>query len=468
MRSTWIALLLLWVCSCAEPTALTEWSAGPEVGGWHTWLADATGEYAVSPPPGKNSSEERSEIEEIVELQQRRTPDDLAAVRRWDGDPVAPWTKLAVDRLEFYWPLLPDVRLATPVRAARIMALLHVSMSDAMTAVWRAKYAYRRPPPALADSRVVPLGKFSETPSYPSEHAAAAAVAAAILAYALPYDDSAAYRRLALAAAESRVVGGMAYRSDVAAGWALGTAVAERAIRRARADGSERTWNGAFPQGAAFWQPTPPRRVRDPYDPLAGTWKTWVLDSGAQFRPPPPPILESPAFQADLQELRALGRTRTQYQADVARFWATDAPSMRWETMLEDELRLRGWSAPHAARARAYLSVAMYDAFVACWDAKYTYWLARPITIDPAISTVFSTPPFPSYPSGHSTISAAAAVVMSALFPDRARHYEETAHQASLSRVWGGVHYRFDIVAGEELGERVGALVVQHMRRSKP
>ncbi|HWP03771.1 MAG TPA: hypothetical protein VNL96_09965, partial [Gemmatimonadaceae bacterium] len=84
---------------------------------WHTWLVDAAAEFVVPPPPTKGSPEARSEIEELLGLQRRRTADDVAAVRRWDGDPVAPWTKLAVDRLEFYWPLLPDVRLATPVRA---------------------------------------------------------------------------------------------------------------------------------------------------------------------------------------------------------------------------------------------------------------------------------------------------------------------------------------------------------------
>jgi membrane-associated phospholipid phosphatase len=465
MRIARLASLLLCIAACAEPTSVPEWSAGPEVAGWPLWLAGAGTEYALPAPPGRASPQGQAELQEILDLQDRRTPQDLALVRQWDGDPVAPWTKLLVDRLEFYWPLLPDVRVATPVRAARIMALLHVAMADAMTAVWRAKYQYRRRPPALEDARVLPLGRLSEVPSYPSEHAAAAAVAAAILAYALPYDDTATYRRLALAAAESRVLAGMAYRTDVIAGWSLGSTVAARALDWAKRDGSDRVWDGELPQGPGLWQPTPPRRVRQPYDPLAGSWRPWVLASGSQFRLPPPPALNSPTFLADLDELRRLGTTRTQSQADLARYWATDAPSTRWELMLQEELQRRGWSAPYAARARAYLSVAMYDAFIACWDAKYTYWLARPVTMDPQIVTVFSTPPFPSYPSGHSTISAAAAVVMGTLFPDRKAHYDAAARQASLSRVWGGVHYRFDVIAGEELGHRVGTFVVQRLQR---
>jgi membrane-associated phospholipid phosphatase len=149
---------------------------------------------------------------------------------------------------------------------------------------------------------------------------------------------------------------------------------------------------------------------------------------------------------------------------DLARYWATDAPSIRWEIFLDEELASREWNAPRSARARAYLSVAMYDAFVACWDSKYTYWLARPVTIDPTLRTVFSTPPFPSYPSGHSTISTSASVVMAELFPVHATRYHRKAEEASLSRVYGGVHYRFDIEAGDSLGARVGRAVVARMR----
>lgn len=86
------------------------------------------------------------------------------------------------------------------------------------------------------------------------------------------------------------------------------------------------------------------------------------------------------------------------------------------------------------------------------------------MTTDPALKTVFSTPPFPSYPSGHSAISSAAASVLAVLFPDRAKHFDDLALEASNSRVWGGVHYRFEIEAGETLGRRVGEAMVGRMR----
>jgi membrane-associated phospholipid phosphatase len=189
------------------------------------------------------------------------------------------------------------------------------------------------------------------------------------------------------------------------------------------------------------------------------------MSRGDAFRPGPPPLPGTPKFETDLEELRSLAKgTRTSGQIDAARRWATEAPSTHWERFVDDEILRHGLTTPRSARARALVSVAMYDAFVACWDSKYTYWLARPITMDPALITVVSTPPFPSYPSGHSTVSTAAAEVMAELFPDVATTYRKTAEEASLSRVWAGIHYRFDVVAGDSLGARVGRAVAARAR----
>ena len=440
-------------------------AAGPEVSGWSTWVLPAPDALRPPAPPARGSAEEMAEIDEIVRLQSARTAATDSLVRVWSGDPGTEWSRRAVERLDFYWPLLPDVRLATPARAARIMALLHVAMHDAMVATWDAKYAYDRPSPARATNRVRALAAAGGTPSYPSEHAAAAAVAATILTYAFPIDDTTSFTRPAREAAESRVVAGAAYRSDVNAGWALGTAVARRVLERAMTDGSSAPWTGTVPSGAGMWRPTPPRRVEVPFDALAGTWRPWVIPSGDAFRLAPPPAPGSSQFTADMNELLALADGgRTSAQIEAARYWATDAPSIRWELFIEDEIASHRLSVPHAARARAYLSASMYDAFIACWDTKFTYWVARPVTMDPSLRTVFSTPPFPSYPSGHSTQSSAAAEVMAELFPDRAAFYHARGEEASLSRIWAGVHYRFDVLGGEAMGQKVGEAVVARMR----
>lgn len=453
--------------ACADATLAPERTATAGVGAWTTWVLPSGATYRPPAPPDPSTPTAWAERDEIIQLQAARTAATDSVVRRWNGDPTSIWTRYAVERLDFYWPLLPDVRLATPARSARIMALLHVALHDAMIAVWDAKYAYRRLAPARADSRVKALVPLDGTPSYPSEHAAAAAVAYTVLWPMFLTSDTVALSRETVEAAQSRKMAGAASRSDIDAGWALGRAVAAQVLQRAATDGSSLVWTGTVPAGVGSWQPTPPRRVSVPFDPLAGTWKTWVLPSGDAFRLPPPPSLGSAVFTRALSELRQLDASRTPAQADLARYWATDAPSARWELYVDEELATRRWSVPHAARARAFVSVAMYDAFVACWDSKFAYWLARPVTVDPAIKTVYSTPPFPSYPSGHSTVSTAAAEVMAELFAEKAGTWRHRAEEASQSRVWGGVHYRFDIVDGDSLGARVGRAVVARMRREK-
>lgn len=451
--------------SCAEPSTAPSPPADEVAATWTTWLLGRTDVLRPGAPPADGSPQATQELDEIVTLQRNRTATTDSLVRRHSGDPVELWSRTAVDLLGFYWTLLPDVRLATPARSARLMALLHVATQDAVLATWEAKYAYKRRAPWQVDSRVRTLMTSGDVPSYPDEHAAVAAAAREVLAAHFLPGDTTRLRTLMRETGDARIVAGAAHRSDIDAGYTLGLAVGRRVLQHAMADGSDRVWTGSIPAVSWAWKPTPVRFVSVPFDAMAGTWKTWVIPSGDAFRPPPFPVVGSPRFDASLDELRRLsagGRTVT--QMDRARYWATEAPTARWELFMEEELTRRRWSTPRAARARAWLSVAMYDAFVACWDAKYHYWLARPVTINRTLTTVFSTPPFPSYPSGHSTVSTAAAQVLSEFFADRAREWEEKATEASNSRVWGGVHYRFDIEAGDTLGRRVGERVVTRMR----
>jgi membrane-associated phospholipid phosphatase len=427
-----------------------------EAGSWKTWVIADGAALRAPEPPGPSSAQTASEIDEIVHLQSGLSPGVEEMIRRWDALPTTAWHTLALDLFGLYWALLPDVKSATPARSARGFALLHVAMYDALVATWEAKYVYGRPMPARADPRVRALVPVSDIPSYPSEHAAVAAAAAAVLSYLFPVEDTAGFHALAREAGEGRIAAGAAYRSDVDAGYALGRAVAAQAIERARNDGSDALWTGVVPAGSAMWRPTPPRFVESPFDPTAGSWRPWVAPSGDAYRPAPPPALGSLAFTTDLDELRRLSSSRTTAQADDARYWASESPSSRWEVFIQEEIDRRRLGPVHAARALALASVAQYDAMVACWDAKYFYWLLRPVSADPTIRTVFSTPPFPTYPSGHSTLSTAVAEVFAELFPDAAEYYR--------AKVLGGVHYRFDITAGERLGHEVGAAVVARAR----
>ncbi len=446
---------------CADgPTAVPRRVDESDAVQWKTWVLASTSEVRPPAPPGETSSETARDIDEIVRIQSSRTAATDSLIAFWGGLPTERWHEQTIDLLEFYWPLLPDVRIATPVRSARIFALVNAAMYDAMVAARDAKVAFQRRSPAELDKRVHALVDEDATSSYPSDHAAAAAAAAAVLSYLFPNDDTLGLHRLERQVGDARIAAGVAFRSDVDAGYAIGRAVAARVIARAASDGSGSPWTGTAPADAWAWKPTPPKRTAIPFDPTAGSWRTWVIPSGAAFRPPPPPLPGSAQFVADLAELLDIARTRTAAQADTARYWATDAPSSRWEVFMDDEIRAHNLGPMHAARAMALASVAMSDAMIACWDAKFYYWLERPITADTTLATALSTPPFPSYTSGHSTQSAAAGEAFAYLFPDKAAYYRARADEASRSRVLAGIHYRFDVVAGEELGRRVGQAVV--------
>jgi membrane-associated phospholipid phosphatase len=121
----------------------------------------------------------------------------------------------------------------------------------------------------------------------------------------------------------------------------------------------------------------------------------------------------------------------------------------------------------------AALNIAMMDAFIACWHAKYKWWTVRPISVirdryDPEFLSHLITPPFPSYVSGHATASGAAEVVLARFFPEKADWLRAQAEEAALSRLFGGIHYRSDNKAGLELGRQVGRRVVEHLLRRAP
>jgi membrane-associated phospholipid phosphatase len=257
--------------------------------------------------------------------------------------------------------------------------------------------------------------------------------------------------------------------------FALGVLAGKAMIVRAEHDGSDAVWSGTPPTGDGFWVPTPPGFL-PPLEPLAGTWRTWNLKSGSQFRPAPPPAYGSAAFQADLDEVYAVSQSLTTEQKRIADFWAdgpgTATPPGHWNAIALDLLRGRNLSTRATARLFAALNTAQADAFIACWDAKFHYWYLRPVTAiralrDPVWLSYVGTPPFPGYVSGHSSTSGAAATVLSALFPGLESQLSALADEAAISRLYGGIHFRNDNEAGLELGQRVGrrALAAYGLRR---
>ena len=395
-------------------------------GDWRTWVLKSGTEIPVPAPPGDAGK--------------------AAALER--GEPaVDPWLEQAMT--------LVSRRPKDPVTSSRNYGLVGVGMYDAAVAAsaWQAKY---------------------DRPGYPSTQAAIAGAGSRVVAYAFPEYPAAQLDEDAEEAGRELVAAG-ADRASVDAGLELGRKVAERVIAVGKTDGSDRRWHGSVPTARGSWRP-PPGSAARPVSPLGGTWRTWVLKSGDEVRPPAPPAYDSPEFREEARKVVEVRTNLTGEQKRIARFWAggegTELPAGRWIKVTLAYLRGKPrLSDVRAARVFALLTVAMADGGVAAWDAKYAYWVTRPINairdlgLDRSWRSYLDTPFFPAWVSGHAAYSGAAAEVLAFLFPEDAAVWRSRAKEAAASRVYGGIHYWMDGEDGLRMGEEVGKRVVARARR---
>lgn len=308
---------------------------------------------------------------------------------------------------------------------------------------------------------------------------AAAAVAAHDVLKALYPANAGAYDT-ALATSLAQISSG----AGKANGVATGTAYASAILARRTTDGSGTVVSytpGTLP---GEWRPTPPGFAPAAV-PQWGNVTPFLLASSSQFRPGPPPALDSAAYTAAYNEVKAIGAlgaaTRTLDQTNSALFWDI-SNGTTWNRIGLDMLADDGLSTLENARVMAKLSTGIADSLIAGFDAKYTYNLWRPVTAiregdadtnpdtvgDAAWNPLFATPAHPSYVSTHSMQSGAAAAILLALLPDRSfcntigtdtrcfAGIGQAAEDAANSRLWGGIHFRFDNEAGLATGRQVG------------
>jgi hypothetical protein len=249
-----------------------------------------------------------------------------------------------------------------------------------------------------------------------------------------------------------------------AAGEAIGRAVGAQIVARAIADHFTDPNTAVPPSGDGYWtsSASPPTPVDG--GQLKGV-TPWFLTSSNQFKPDAHPAFGSAEFNAALAEIRQLSDNRGSHpeQTQLATFWAlsrgTPTTSGFWLAVPTDSgwVDQHGMSELETTHMYALMSASVFDAQIGCWDEKLTSWLIRPWKADPAITVVAAVgkPNHPSYPSGHSCLSASAGEVLSAFFPEKSAQLSAMVAQAGLSRMYGGIHYRFDISAGQALGRNV-------------
>jgi membrane-associated phospholipid phosphatase len=253
-----------------------------------------------------------------------------------------------------------------------------------------------------------------------------------------------------------------AQNEDAAAGEAIGRAVGAAVLALKATDQYYVKSPGEPPVGDGYWIPAPPPApiVRSLYGV-----RPFFLTSADQLRSPPPPAFGSPEFLAALAEVRAISDTRTPEQTEIARKWATATPPFTTGTMnlIADDLIVEHHRTEReAARILAYANAAAFDAQIACFDTKFAYWFIRPSQADKAITIAqgVSLPNHPSYPSAHSCIVTAIMSVLIDAFPSERERLEEINTINGLARIYAGIHYRFDVEAGHEIGRQAALLAL--------
>ena len=389
-------------------------------------------------------------------------------------------------------PLEPDRRADAHrqpgTRHVPGITYLNLAIYDATIAAWAWKQHYRRRRPS--DHRLKTAIDTPNSPSYPSEHGAAAGAAVGVLSHLYP-DQAAQLAERAAAHAASRVAAGVEHPSDFKAGYALGKAVAAkvasrridvRRVRRALPGRPER----AIPRRRRLVPGSAEGRRLPNHDQQ--------VEAARDRRRHGVPANAAPAKASHERtvELAEVKNYPRRQQPDFAElfYWPQD-PAGRPEPdsgaflnaaqvafyyavdveliVLEDinqkihEYKL-DTNPPRAARTYALVYATLLDAYIACWDAKYYYLVGRPAHFDPTIDTLWTTYPLASYPSGHACDLTAMATVLGYLFPRDEHYFLSRAKENAASRMWAGIHFRSDFVEGVAMGEEVGKAVIEYAK----
>ena len=426
-------------------------SSGPTVGQWKTWVLASSTEIQVPAPPADTSEQTKAELAELRQLQKERSPSANTAIQYYNAVPATQrWHDLAIT--------LARAEKQSSNRQARLTTILHTALHDTVVATWAAKYQFNRKPPSQMAPDVTPVALImgavlTPEPSYPSEHAAMAGTAVGILTAFFPKEE-ANLKAMAAEVGQTRQLMGANYRSDIDAGFALGQAVAQKALARAATDGADAQWTGTVPSGPGMWV------GKDPLEPLMGTWKPWLLTRGDQFRPEPPPAVDSTAFREELALLKRINSNPTPSQRAIATNFAAKGLEFVWDAGYALARRER-LSAPQEVRLLASFAVLQWDAYIAAHDAKYTFWRLRPSMADPTIVPFIPLPNHPAYVSNAAIIASAIAELVVYMFPQEAVYWQYLGEEAGLSRIYGGIHYPSDERAGNQMGKSIATLAIQ-------
>ncbi|HYF68216.1 MAG TPA: phosphatase PAP2 family protein [Ohtaekwangia sp.] len=499
-----VCACLFMVSSCEEHEmprfakySAYEYSDLDEDGGtWQPILIASADEIVIEAPADVNSVEYQADLVSLKSIVANLNDKQRDAVKYWTNNPAIRWNEIALELATKYnlipgpnpdgtytlpTPANPDgpspFPFAHPAYTSRVLAYLSVAQFDGLIAAWHYKYQFNRLSPAHQDDAIETAYPLSSLPSYPSDGAVIAIASRDILNAMFPLEKDYINKRAEEHLA-SLLWAGANVESDLTAGELIGSEIAKLALAKASTDGmskaqcpkpvSDSIALSAFNRFGWQWKnmEIPVRPVG--LAPLYCNVKMWSVPNLEAVRPGPPPSLDSEAFKKAVRELKDIQENMTEEKRKIANWWAdglgTYTPPGHWNRFAKDFLIQYEQNPIRTARTFAYLNMAIMDAGISCWDAKYHYHYPRPIQTIPGFKTIVGTPNFPSYTSGHSAFSAAAASILSHLFPAETAKCQKWANEAAESRIYGGIHYRFDAEVGITQGKAVAEYTLDKLK----
>jgi hypothetical protein len=466
-------------------------------GNWKPVLITNPDAYTVPAPDALTSPAYIADLNEIKAYQQNLSSTQKASIKYWSAGAVLRWNEILRELVArhnlppyqnedgsypapnsanpFAYPQFP---FSNPPYAARSYAYVSAAQYDALIVAWRYKTKYNRTAPYKNDATIQALVPKTDLPSYPSEDAVVSGTAVEMLKLLFPteiafIEQKAAEQKL------YRMMAGANTRTELDAGEALGKQVAAVFTARARNDkagkaiGTQAYWDQLATQtetqGEMCWLSLESPK-RPPMLPLFCKVSPFLFDTltVVGLRPPPPYSTHSDQFKKETAEVLYYSKNTTREREAIVSFWAdgagTYSPPGHWNAIAADEFVKQNYSEVRWARNLAILNMAEMDAGIVCWDAKYFYFNPRPSQVDPNIKTLTGVPNFPSYTSGHSNFSGAAATFLTYLLPNRGSKFTDMALQASMSRLYGAIHYRVDCEMGLVTGNKVGQFAIQRAK----
>jgi hypothetical protein len=465
-------------------------------GNWTPVLLASPNQITITAPEAVTSPAYQAELADLKSTMSNLNDGQRGAVDYWTNNPIIRWNEIALE-LAAKYNLIPGPNpdntytlpnpatpegptpfpFAHPAYTSRMLAYLSVAQFDALISAWHYKYQFNRLAPHQNENSIEPAYGETTLPSYPSDGAVVAAASRHILAAMFPLEKAYLQERVDEHLGSLKWSGANV-ESDIVAGEFIGIEVAKVALARASKDGmgkaqcpkpaSDSIAKSAFDRFGWKWEniEVPPRPVG--LAPLFCNVRMWSVPNVADVRPGPPPAIGSAEFLEAARELQDHQDNMTEEKRKIANWWSDGlgsyTPPGHWNKFAKDFLIKYKENPLRSARTFAYLNMAVMDAGIACWDAKYFYHYPRPINAIPGFKTILGTPNFPSYTSGHSTFSAAASEILSYIYPSEAAQCEAWAQEAAESRIYAGIHWRFDAEVGIETGKQVAAYTLAKVK----